>query len=201
MKFLSKRNDSAILAEGIIYKLKGDNSRLREMLIKEQRGFCAYTEKRINRLDSVDVEHFDSTKKGDDDYFNYYATLHEANFRKIKKAAEHEGAAFFSSLFFHDKEELDRRIHYMTEERVYEEAKSGDLEAASFIDFLGFNDNCLYEERLSHLRMLKDIFLCDAKYDKEEMLVWFKKHPEHLSFITAVEAEFSIDLSAIIETL
>ena len=74
MKFLSKSKTSNILAEKIVYKPKGDNRRLREMLAKEQKGFCAYTEKRFEGLDSVDVEHFDKSKKDKgDDYFNAIA--------------------------------------------------------------------------------------------------------------------------------
>ncbi|MDD5306575.1 MAG: hypothetical protein PHU25_04565 [Deltaproteobacteria bacterium] len=196
MKFLSKNTGSAILAEGICYDRNGHNTRLRDMLLAEQCGFCAYTEKRVDGLDSVDVEHFDKTKKGDDDYFNYYAVLHGANLRKRGKEERHAGAAFFASLFFQDRDELNSRIRYVAGDGVYEETTAGDDEAAALIDFLGFNDSCLCEERIRHIKMLRDIFEDDAKYDEQKRRDWFTAHPEHLCFVTAVEEELGIDLSA-----
>lgn len=77
MKFLSKDPNSKILAENITYK-KGatkNNSNLKELLLEEQKNFCAYTEKRIQETNSIEVEHFNPAKKYKDDYYNYYAVL------------------------------------------------------------------------------------------------------------------------------
>jgi hypothetical protein len=194
MKFLAKNRDSAILAEGLTYK--ANNARLRERLLAEQMGFCAYTEKRVGDLDSVDVEHFDRTKKGRDDYFNYYATLHEANLRKMGKEKRHAGAAFFTSLFFQNPGELAQRIRYVSGDGVYEEIEDTDEEARDLIDFLGFNDSCLSDERAQHVRRLRHLFR-DARYGAKQKRAWFTAHPEELSFITAIEAELELDLSAI----
>jgi hypothetical protein len=49
----------------------------------------------VHGIDSTDVEHFDPSKKGADDYFNYYATLRSANERKSTKYAIYVGADFF----------------------------------------------------------------------------------------------------------
>jgi hypothetical protein len=169
MKFLTKNKDSEILAKAIVYKKNGDNTRLRDMLLAEQCGFCAYTEKRVNRLDSVEVEHFNRTKKGADDYFNYYAVIRNANQRKIGKEKKHAGAAFFNSLFFQDKKAFDARIRYVIGDSVYEETSSDDREASDLIDYLGFNDSCLHEERARHIRMLKDLFLTHAEFSSKEI--------------------------------
>ena len=48
-------------------------------LLLEQSNFCAYTEKYITGLDSVEVEHFNASIKYNDDYFNYYAVIRSAN--------------------------------------------------------------------------------------------------------------------------
>jgi hypothetical protein len=65
MKFFSKSNQSEILKQGLIYKEKQskNNSLIKEILIKEQFNFCAYTEKYFDELDSIEVEHFDFSKK------------------------------------------------------------------------------------------------------------------------------------------
>ena len=197
MRFLSKTSESVILAEALVYRVTGDNRRLRSLLLDEQCGFCAYSEKRVNRLDSVEVEHFDRSKKGRDDYYNYYAVIREANLRKKGKEQKHTGASFFSSLFFHNPVALGRRIRYVIGDGVYETTSADDDEAAALIDFPGFNDNCLCEERSRHIRRLRDLF-GDARYSASEKHSWFDEHPEDLSFATAIEAEIGLDLSLVL---
>jgi hypothetical protein len=199
MRFLAKHRGSEILAEGIVYNKGGDNFRLREMLLTEQCRFCAYTEKRVDRLDAVDVEHFDKTKKGNDDYFNYYAVLHSANVRKRGKEKKHTGAAFFDSLFFQNREALDDRIRYIAGDSIYEEVVETDEEAAQLIDFLGVNDSGLHDERVNHIFRLKDILEGEAQFNPKEMHDWFVAHPEDLSFVTAVENEIGVDFSDIVK--
>ena len=87
MKFLTKKDDSKILKEGLVYQENRaeNNRRIRSLLVEEQHNFCAYTEKYFAELDSVEVEHLDASKKYDDDYYNYYAVIRAANERKIAK--------------------------------------------------------------------------------------------------------------------
>lgn len=186
MKFLTKRKDSAIFAEKMVYVTgnKHNNRKLRNMLLKEQKGFCAYTEKYVDGIDSVEVEHFDRTKKDKgDNYFNYYAVLRDANLRKIGKEKKYRGASFFSSLFFQDEKELKRRIRYVPGEAVYEEIQADDIEAEELIDFLGLNDSSLVSERRKHVQMLRGLYE-DAK---EKQLEFITKNRKLWSFITAVE--------------
>ena len=140
MKFLSKSEDSPILKRGLKY-VKGDNSELRKLLLEEQKNFCAYTEKYVEHLDSVEVEHFNSSIKKNDDYYNYYAVVRKANL--YKKDEKYNGAAFFDSLFF--QKNFDSRIRFVPGDLVYEEINTGDTEAIDFIDFVGFR--CGYLSR------------------------------------------------------
>ncbi len=197
MKFFVKTNDSKILTEGLTYQKNNaeNNRRLRDVLIEEQSNFCAYTEQYFKNLDSVEVEHFNSTKKYNDDYFNYYAALRKPN--QYKKDIEYKlkaenNESFFGSLFFQDNEELNRRIVYV--DGTYEEKDLKDLEAYGFIDFIGLNNDLLFNDRQNHLNRLKNIFNA-ANFNKEDILNYFRKHNEELSFVTALEAELEIDLS------
>ncbi len=201
MKFLTKKKSSAILAGKVVYTTGRDNRRLRKMLLEEQKGFCAYTEKYVSKIDSTEVEHFDRTKKDKgDNYFNYYAVLRDANLRKLGKENRHTGAKFFISLFFQDENQPVNRIRYVTGEFVYEETDATDDEAAALIDFLGFNDRGLVEERENHVRRLRDLFKLTT-FDNQRRRDWFAEHPEHLSFVTAVEQELDIDLSLVLDNL
>jgi hypothetical protein len=196
MKFLTKNLQSPIHTEGLTYQKNRseNNAVLRDRLIKEQKNFCAYTEKYIQGLDSVEVEHFDSSKKYQDDYFNYYAVLRKPNlYKRDEKFKNH---TFFQTLFFHDKTAFDERIKYQN--GIYCEVDEADEEARDLIDFLGFNHPELSKDRSNHLNRLKSIF---PYLSDEQKLKHFEDHKEELSFITALEIEFGLDFSEILATL
>ena len=75
MKFLTKYANSEILSNGLLYKKNSaiNNRSLRDLLLKEQKGFCAYTEEYLiaNTL-CPEVEHFNSDKKYKDNYYSQY---------------------------------------------------------------------------------------------------------------------------------
>lgn len=190
MKFLSKIPDSKILNEGIVYKLNGDNSILRELLIKEQKNYCAYTEKYLQPLDQVDIEHFDASKKDteNDNYYNYYAVITTAN--KYKKDVKYKGATFFRNLFFQDSFELNKRISFAN--NIFFEIDEADTEARDFIDFLGLNHPKLSEERSKHIQRMKGYF-DSSNYSLEKIKEYFVQYKSELSFITALNAAFDYD--------
>jgi hypothetical protein len=191
MKFLSKSKASVILAEGVVYRENSskNNERLKKMLMAEQKGYCAYTEKYLQPMDSVEVEHLDAVKKYADDYFNYYAVIRNANL--YKQDEKYKGAAFLDSLFFHDAVVVNERIGF--KENVFYELDENDTAAREFIDFLNLNHPALSGQRATHLALLQSTFN-DGRYDKEAIIRYFKKHPEQLSFVTALEAGLGINL-------
>ncbi len=196
MKFLGKDPASAIKAAGAVYREAGHNDELLRALLREQRGFCAYSEQVASSLDTLAVEHFDRDLKATaaDGYDNYYAVLQLINQRKRKREAPHRGAAFFKSRFFQDPAQFQRRVEYVAVDRVYAERNDGDAEARDLIDYLGFNDSPLFERRRKHVRRLAGLFR-DAGWGKSEQLKYFRGNPEELTFITALEAELGLDLS------
>ncbi|MEZ4827920.1 MAG: hypothetical protein R3C61_16795 [Bacteroidia bacterium] len=143
-------------------------------------------------MDSVDVEHFDSSLKYEDDYFNYYAVLRKAN--QYKKDEKYKGASFFENKFFQKREVFDARIRYV-EGGDYEEIDLDNTEARDLIDFLGFNHEFLHRDRKNHIRRLKNLF-SDANWNREKQIEYFQQNKSELSFITALEVELELDLSA-----
>jgi hypothetical protein len=192
MKFLSKNKASDVLKLNLTYKESDaeGNLELLEYLKEEQRNFCAYTESYFKNLDNVHVEHFNSALKYNDDYYNYYAVLAAAN--NYKKDEEYVNADFFKSLFFQDNNTLDKRISY--KDGVYLENDENDMEASSFIDFIGLNHPKVESDRAKHIARLQDTFN-QAKYDSDAILNYFDKYPYELCFITAIEYHLKIDLS------
>ena len=132
MKFLGKKATSQILQEGLTYQKNRaeNNNRLKDLLLKEQYNFCAYTEKYIQELDSSEVQHFNSIIKFADDYYNYYAVVRKAN--QYKKDEKYKTATFFHTLFFQNKEDFNRMVKYI--DGAYEEIDQNDIEAKGLIE-------------------------------------------------------------------
>ena len=60
MRRIFKVNNSEIISRNLKY-LKGNynnNLRISKILLKEQKGFCAYSEQFIGFEDATDIEHF-----------------------------------------------------------------------------------------------------------------------------------------------
>jgi hypothetical protein len=195
MKFLSKRADSAILTQKITYKRNAgeNNKKLRELLLKEQSNFCAYTEKFIDPLDSSEVEHFNSSLKYKDNYYNYYAVIRNANL--YKQDEKYANSTFFQTLFFQNQATLKTRIGFSN--NIYYEINEGDIEARDFIDFLGFNHPTLSEQRSKHIKRLKETFQ-EASYSHDDIEKYFIKYKDQLSFSTALETEFQIEFDKVL---
>lgn len=195
MRFLSKNADSRILKESIAYKVKGSNTILRNLLIKEQQNYCAYTEKFLQPLEQVDIEHFDSSKKGtaEDNYYNYYAVITTAN--KYKKDEQYTGASFFKNRFYQNQDELNNRIGFSN--NIFYEKDENDSEARDFIDFLGLNHPKLSDERKLHVKRIAGLFE-DSGFDMEKIKTHFIKYPSELSFITALNTEYKYDFTELL---
>jgi len=200
MKFLSKSNKSKIFAENIVYQKNAaeNNAKLKEKLFNEQKCFCAYTE-RFVEIKECEVEHFNNSLKYNDNYFNYYCVLREANLRKRSK--ENFIDANSISLFFQNYDILKSRINYNKEIGEYETIDIDDIESDNLINLLGFNDFELKNRRINHIKRLKRNKI-DSNYSTEQFLNFIKDFKQdNLSFVTAIESEFDIDLSLIINNL
>ena len=196
MKFLSKAAESDILKQNFVYK-KGStkqNAVLRKSLLIEQKGFCAYTEEYLleNTL-SPEVEHFNPDKKRDDDYYNYYVVSRFANQRKMKidRKGDYKSASFFATLFFQNKDEFNERVKY--KDGIYKAMNENDIEATQFIEYMGFNNEIIFKKRANAMRRLKNSI---GNFSDEEKIEYLKdEEKDILSFPTAIETEFNLDLS------
>lgn len=205
MQFLSKNPDSAILKTGQKYKSSSarSNQKLKQALLKEQQGFCAYSEKYISEIDSVDVEHFNPALKEQDDYFNYYAVLRYCNQYKQHLYSKFAESEFFKTLFFQDPQQLHSRIQYFQDEvgGMYDSVDPQDRDAQNLIEYLGWNSSALLSERKKHLARLKS-WMKDAGYESVEAQITFlRKDPTHLSYITMLERELNLPLLTLLDEI
>ncbi len=159
-------------------------------MLKEQFGFCAYSERFVRNSDSVHIEHFypkEENPAKEDDYENLYAVLAWPNENKAKKIKP------FLPILEPHSAELPERIIY--KEGLFEAADPKDKAADNLIKFLGFNKYEIVEDRKRHLSRVRQLRHWKTE---SEFLEYLETHREELSFPTALEHEFGIDAIAII---
>ena len=188
MRFLAKHEESPIVAQGLTYRVDGKNAKLTEALLKEQSGFCAYSEAFLRPIDQGEIDHFDPQLKNkpEDHYGNWYLIYAKLN-RKKKRDIKR-----FLPILMPSSTELTRRIKY--EDGIFQPVDLTDREALNLINFLGMNDQYLVEYRQNHIERLKEI---RTRCGPDEEFISYLTKPKHraeLSFITALEHELNLNL-------
>jgi len=90
MRFLPKNPDAIIAHQSLTYP--ADRNPARKILTDLQKGFCAYSERFLKPLDSVEVEHFDPRLKGTDmdGIHNWHAVIRWMNAHKSRRISDFE---------------------------------------------------------------------------------------------------------------
>lgn len=192
MKRIVKKSDSLVISENLKYRSNGNNSRLSEILFKEQKGFCAYTEEYISFEDAKDIEHFDPNLKNTnvDNYFNWYIVKHLPNQRKSTK--------WSSSILEPYKEDFENRIIY--NDGAYF-SKPNDIESKNLIDLLDLNNFQKVQLRKRYIKRRKDALVKRNinLEDIENIKQYFQEKideeiEESIRYLRAIQEEFKIDI-------
>jgi len=183
MRFLCKASADLEPYHGLSYSTLADRDTARDALTRVQFGFCAYSERCLRPLDSVDIEHFDPRKKGtnQDGIENWHAVLHWMNSHKARKIEPYLPLPPLNGL-------IPDRIRY---ERGQFCCRDGDVESDNLLKFLGVNRPEVAEERKKHVervRRVKD--WCERL--GEDLHSFLQADPDYLSFASALEAELGI---------
>ncbi|WP_367875113.1 hypothetical protein [Luteolibacter sp. Populi] len=183
MKFLRKRSGDLEAYLELTYENRSQRDQARELLVHLQYGFCAYSERYLKPLDSVEVEHFDPRKKNSDgdSIANWHAVLRWMNAHKARKIEPFLPLPELAEL------EVDR----FTYERGEFICAEGDIEAINLLEFLGVNRPEVFEERAKHVKRVRRMReLCKTEEEFRTFLI--DVSPDDLSFPTALEAELGI---------
>lgn len=179
MNFL--RKESAQIAENAALQYPKDRNKAVEVLISLQKGFCAYSERYLKPLDSVELEHFDPRKKNNaaDGFANWHAVIRWMNAHKARSIEMFEPLPEITTWD-------PKRVWYDKGLFVCHE---GDKEAQNLIDFLGVNRQEVFEERANHIARIRNM---RQKVGDEMLLEMLSESLEQLSFPTAIQAELGI---------
>lgn len=196
MKRVLKSPDSPIISGNITYKSSGNNSRLGAILLKEQKGFCAYTEHYIGFDDANDTEHFNPNLKDqpEDNYYNWYKVKHLPNQRKTNNWIE--------PILMPYAEDFENRIIYNEGEYF---AKPDDNEANNLIILLDLNNQKRVEDRKNYIKRRRES-INDRKLQTDiEIKKYFQDKIDNeinsICYLRAIQEEFKIDIWSMIPEL
>lgn len=190
MRFLLKPDGVPVAFAGLRYG--PDSAAIRENLMRVQQNFCAYSEKHLQNLDSVDIEHFDPRIKGtaEDGFRNWYAALGKINGRRRRRVLPEE--------LFPDPGTADIQARIKYEDGQFQAVDPLDEEIESLIRFIRANDELTLSHRAAHVSRIADIRKWKTQAELHEYLL---KHPAELSFPSALESELGIPAFELIRQL
>lgn len=167
-----------------------DSEKARDALIGLQKGFCAYSERHLKPLDSVEVEHFDPRKKNTpaDGFKNWHAVIRWMNAHKFRRIDRYEPLPDLESW-------TPKRVRY---EHGLFVCDDGDIETQNLIEFLSVNRQEVFEERSNHIERLRGI---QRRFGNEALMEILRESPADLSFPTAIVAELGIPAFDLIDEL
>jgi hypothetical protein len=177
------------LAKDISYIKDGDNSNLRDILFKEQKGFCSYTETYLGRTDQKDIDHFNPSKEYTErnNYLNLFLCKSKWNKEKSNKWLD------FQPVLSPLNDDFENRISYNKELKLFEAKDENDIEAKHLVKLLKLDDYDLSVERKKYIELCKELI---TYY--ESPTIYFQKitqkNTTELKFIRSLEIEFNIDI-------
>lgn len=177
------------LAKDIEYIKDGDNSNLRDILFKEQKGFCSYTETYLGRTDQKDIDHFNPSKDYTErnNYLNLFLCKSQWNKEKSNKWLD------FQPVLSPLNDDFENRISYNKELKLFEAKDENDIEAKHLVKLLKLDDYDLSVERKKYIDLCKELI---TYY--ESPTIYFQKitqkNTTELKFIRSLEIEFNIDI-------
>lgn len=190
MKRIIKKENSEIIEKALKYIIgnSNNNKKRSNILYKEQKGFCAYTETYIGRTDAKDIEHFNPTLKGkvEDSYTNWFLVKHQWNKEKASKWEK------FQSILHPTDTTFEDRILYVDGDYILSDSE--DIEAKNLIDLLKLDDILLADERKKYIKRrnsLKELYNVDS-VDFFKLLI--KDDIKQISYLKAIDEEFGINI-------
>ena len=167
-----KTDSSKILLENIEYHPGGDNSKLRELLFVEQKGFCAYTETYLGRTDQKDIDHFNPTKDFIDrnKYHNLFLCKALWNKEKSNKWGD------FQPMLNPCCDEFEDRVIFNKDLKIFETNNDEDIEAKNLVSLLKLDDPDLANERNTEFKTYYQ-YNKSFPYEEDDSLVYdFEKY-------------------------
>ena len=194
MRKAIKVENSKIVAEKLKYVPQNstNNRKIAEILLEEQKFFCAYTDEYISRTDAKDIEHFDPTIKGTDadSYSNWFLVKHQWNMEK-KEWGKHQPVLHPTA------RDLEERIIYSGGD--YFVAAKIDQEAENLVKLLKLDDPGLAEQRKKYIARKEQEIQAWHQDPTTFFTVLINADKRSVSYPRAIKEEFGVDILRLLE--
>lgn len=191
-------NNSKIITDTLQYNCRkgGNNSVLGNILLKEQKNFCAYSEEFIDPIsDANDIEHFNPNLKCSDydSYSNWFKVKNKVNFRKRLKELEFKKKNIsFDDILQPSANDFEEKLVYIVGEYRFEE--SSDIKVKNLIDLLELNIPEKIEQRRNFIiRKRKEIDSFGVS-PEDFFSILIGEDIKQVSYLRAIQEEFGIDI-------
>jgi hypothetical protein len=188
MKRIIVSVESPIVIQNLKYK-KGDNSKIRKILLQEQKYFCAYTEEYFGFNDVEDIEHFNPNLKYAkvDSYNNWFLVKHKLN--NFKGTKWIEPILHPTDLNFKDRIIYKDGIFYNNPD---------DIEAKNLIELLDLNNEINVKNRKNYIKRRKESILEEGIDPKSYFIDKINNEISTIKYLRAIQEEFNLDIWSLI---
>ena len=190
MRKIVKDEKSEIVSQKLKFKEGNskNNKKISQILFKEQKGFCAYTEEYIGRTDAKDIEHFNPNLKNtsQDSYLNWFLVKHQWNSEKGKKWND------FQPILNPTDSDFETRIIY--DNGDYRVADSNDNEANNFIKLINLDDAVLADERKRYIKRKSNEIEIYGVTNEDFFKILIEDNIKQISYLRAIQDEFKINI-------
>lgn len=190
MRKATKNPDSTIVTDNLKY-VSGNsinNKKIAEILLKEQKNFCAYTDEYIRSTDQGDIDHFNPKLKGtcEDSYDNWFIVKSLWNKKKGNKWDR------FQPVLHPTAGDFEERIIYMNGD--YLVALDSDFEAKNLISLLSLDHPELADNRKKYIKRKREDIIA---YNQDEIIfftILVNCSTCDISYLRAIKEEFGVDI-------
>ena len=165
-----------------------NNKRIVDILLGEQKMFCAYTDEYISRSDAKDIEHFNPTLKDtdQDNYYNWFVVKHQWNMEKSEKWDKFQPVLHPTALDF------EERIVYIQGDYVVK--RKDDIEAKNLSDLLKLDDIHLANNIKKYIARKRDEIALNGNGEHDFFATLINADPCQIKYTRAIKEEFGIDI-------
>lgn len=190
MRKVVKYFDSIIIKDNLKYASGSttNNKKVGEILLREQKYFCAYTDEYISRTDAKDIEHFNPQLKDtpEDNYYNWFIVKHQWNKEKSYKWD------IYQPILHPTADDFEDRIVYFAGDYF---AKSDlDVEAKNLVSLLQLDDAALANKRKKYIARKRSEIETFNQDPYSFFSILINADICQVSYLRAIREEFGVDV-------
>ena len=170
-----------------------NNKKIADILLTEQKQFCAYTDECITRTDARDIEHFNPTLRGTpaDNYNNWFLVKHQWNSEKSNRWNK------FQPVLHPTATDFEEKIIYVSGD--YIATSLLDVEANNVIKLLHLDDAALAINRKKYINRKRVEIAAFNEGDISFFATLINEDPTRISYPRAIKEEFNVDIWQMLE--